>query len=87
MTISLALEELMIIVANKSMDHQGMLDVRILRTGEGGILRIRSQGRHYNPLNFAEGDMEYMGVDLIRQMAKRTEYQTTLGLNTLIVEI
>lgn len=87
MTISLALEELMIIVAEKSMNNQGTLDVRILRTDEGGIIRIRSGGRRYNPLEFEGEDLEYLGVGLIKQMAKHTEYQTTLGLNTLIVII
>lgn len=87
MTISLALEELMVIVAEKSMNNQGSLDVRILRTDEGGIIRIRSGGKHYNPLEFEDEDLEYLGVGLIKQMAKRTEYQTTLGLNTLIVFI
>ncbi|MBR5577481.1 MAG: hypothetical protein IKW28_00630 [Lachnospiraceae bacterium] len=87
MTISLALEELMIIMAEKSMDNRGFLDVRVLRTREGGILRIRSRGKHFNPLEFAENDMDYLGVSIIMQMAKNTIYQTTLGLNTLVVEI
>lgn len=87
MTISLALEELMVITAEKSMHHQGFMDVRILRTKEGGILRIRSEGKRYNSLEYAEAGMEYLGVNMIMKMAKRTEYQNTLGLNTLIVVI
>lgn len=87
MTINLALEELMIIVAEKSMNNKGTLDVRLVRTQEGGILRIRSQGKHFNPLKFAQNDMEYMGVAMIMRMARHTEYQTTLGLNTLLVVI
>ena len=87
MTISLALEELMVIVAEKSMNYQGFLDVRILRTGEEGILRIRSEGKRYNSLEYAKAGMEYLGVDMIIKMAKKTDYQYTLGLNTLIVII
>ena len=87
MTISLALEELMVITAEKSMHHQGFMDVRILRTKEGGILRIRSEGKRYNSLEYAEAGMEYLGVKMIMKMAKKTEYQNTLGLNTLIVVI
>ncbi|MCD7806449.1 MAG: MATE family efflux transporter [Lachnospiraceae bacterium] len=88
MTISLALEELMVITSEKSMDHQGTMDVRILRLPEGGILRIRSEGRRYNPLNDADDEnLEFLGVNMIKKMAKRTEYQSTLGLNTLIVYI
>lgn len=87
MTISLALEELMVITAEKSMHRQGFMDVRILRTGEGGILRIRSEGKRYNSLEYAEAGLEYLGVSMIMKMAKKTEYQNTLGLNTLIVVI
>ena len=87
MTISLALEELMVITAEKTMHHQGFMDVRILRTKEGGILRIRSEGKRYNSLEYAEAGMEYLGVKMIMKMAKKTEYQNTLGLNTLIVVI
>lgn len=87
MTISLALEELMVIIAEKSMHNQGSMDVRILRTKDGGILRIRSEGKRYNSLEYAEAGMEYLGVNMIMKMAKKTEYQNTLGLNTLIVMI
>ena len=87
MTISLALEELMVITAEKSMHYQGFMDVRILRTREGGILRIRSEGKRYNSLEYAEAGIEYLGVSMIMKMAKKTEYQNTLGLNTLIVVI
>jgi len=87
MTISLALEELMVIVAEKSMDNQGTMDVRILRTKEGGIIRIRSEGRRYNPLEFAEESLDYLGVSMIMKMAEKTEYHSILGLNTLIVFI
>lgn len=31
--------------------------------------------------------MEYLGVKMIMKMAKKTNYQNTLGLNTLIVVI
>ncbi|MCD8069604.1 MAG: hypothetical protein LUE87_12140, partial [Lachnospiraceae bacterium] len=80
MTISLALEELMVITAEKSMDNQGTMDVRILRLPEGGILRIRSEGRRYNPLKDAdEENLEFLGVNMIMKMARKTEYQSTLG--------
>ena len=87
MTISLALEELMVITSEKSMNGRGSMDVRLLRTEEGGILRIRSEGKRYNSLEYAEEGIEYLGVKMIMKMAKRTEYQNTLGLNTLIVVI
>lgn len=87
MTISLALEELMVITSEKSMDNQGSMDVRILKLPDGGVLRIRSEGRHFNPLELADDSLEYLGVNMITQMAKKTEYQSVLGLNTLVVHI
>ena len=63
------------------------MDLRILKTKEGAILRIRSGGEPFNPLEHAEDNLEYMGVAMIMKMAARTQYQSTLGLNTLIVEI
>lgn len=87
MTLSLAIEELLMIIAEKSLHNEGTMDLRILKTAEGAILRIRSEGEAFNPLVHAEGNLEYMGVGMIMKIASRTEYQSTLGLNTLIVEI
>ena len=87
MTLSLAVEELLMIIAEKSLHNEGTMDLRILKTAEGAILRIRSEGEAFNPLAHAEENMEYMGVGMIMNMASRTEYQSTLGLNTLLVEI
>lgn len=87
MTLSLALEELLIITADKTMKNVGTMDVRILRKENGALLRIRSEGEPYNPLEHMTENMDFMGVQMIVRMAVRTEYQSTLGLNTLIVEI
>ena len=87
MTLSLAIEELLMIIAEKSLHGEGTMDLRVLKTKEGAILRIRSEGKAFNPLVHAEDNMDYMGVGMIMKMASRTQYQSTLGLNTLIVEI
>lgn len=87
MTLSLAVEELLMITAEKSLQQKGTMDLRILKTREGAILRIRSGGEPFNPLEHAEDNLEYMGVSMIMKMATKTQYQSTLGLNTLIVEI
>lgn len=87
MTLSLALEELMMITAEKTLKNQGRMDVRILRIKDGALLRIRSEGIPYNPLEHEADNLDFMGVQMIMNMAIRTEYQSTLGLNTLIVEI
>ena len=87
MTLSLALEELLIITAEKTMKNIGTMDVRVLQRENGALLRIRSEGAPYNPLEHASENLDFMGVQMIMNMATRTEYQSTLGLNTLIVEI
>lgn len=87
MTLSLAVEELLMITAEKTLNNNGTMDLRILKTKEGAILRIRSEGKPFNPLEQAVDNLEYMGVGMIMKMATRTQYQSTLGLNTLIVEI
>ena len=87
MTLSLAMEELMMITAEKTLKNEGSMDVRILKSGVGTLLRIRAQGEPYNPLEHEKDNLDFIGVQMIVGMAKRTEYQSTLGLNTLIVEI
>lgn len=87
MTLSLAVEELLMITAEKTLQQSGTMDLRVLKTKDGAILRIRSEGKAFNPLEHAEDNLEYMGVGMIMKMARRTLYQSTLGLNTLIVEI
>lgn len=87
MTLSLALEELMMITAEKTLKNQGTMDVRILKIKDGALLRIRSEGEPYNPLEHEKDNLDFIGVQMIMGMATRTEYQSTLGLNTLVVEI
>lgn len=87
MTLSLAIEELLMITAEKTLHNKGNMDLRILQTKEGALLRIRAEGDPFNPLEQAADNLDFMGVQMIKNMAARIEYQSTLGLNTLIVEI
>ncbi len=63
------------------------MDVRVLAWDAKRILRIRSGGRRYNPIEAQDGSLEYMGVQMICALAKRTEYLSALGVNTLIIYI
>lgn len=87
MTVSLAIEELLMITAEKTLHNKGKMDLRILQLKEGALLRIRAEGDPFNPLEQDSDNLDFMGVQMIKNMASRTEYQSTLGLNTLIVEI
>lgn len=86
--ISLALEEILVIISEKSLGWQGTIDVRVLSEGGGGILRFRSAGKYYNPLELADSEgLDYLGIRMITGLAEKVEYQSTLGLNTLLVVI
>lgn len=86
--ISLSLEEILVIISEKSLGWQGTIDVRVLSEDDGGILRFRSAGKYYNPIESAESEqLDYLGIRMIIGLAKKVEYQSTLGLNTLLVEI
>lgn len=87
MTLSLAIEELLMITAEKTLHNEGNMDLRIMQMKDGALLRIRAAGDPFNPLDHGFDNLDFMGVQMIKNMATRTEYQSTLGLNTLIVEI
>ena len=63
------------------------MDVRVLAWDEKRIIRIRSGGRRYNPVEAQDGSLMYIGVKMICALAERTEYLSALGVNTLIIYI
>lgn len=85
MSISLAIEEMLMIISQKSLMGHGTIDVRLIKSNEDAILRIRSGGNRYNPIEEMSDDLDYMGVQMISKMAKKTEYLSSLGVNTLII--
>ena len=89
MCLSLAIEEILVIIADKSLGYKGEMDMRVFKHGDDIILRIRSGGNYYNPFdhNNEEEKLDYLGVDMIEKMAQKIDYQSTLGINTLLVYI
>lgn len=87
MVISLALEELLTIITQNSRPPDGFADVRLLVWNDKRIIRIRAAGKRYNPIETQDGSLDYMGVKMICGLAKRTEYLSALGVNTLIIYI
>lgn len=82
MRISLAMEEIMTLIADKS-EGSVQFDLRIYSL-QGIIgIRIRYGGNGFNPLSYADDDEEYMGVRLIESMCEQTLYQRTFGTNTV----
>lgn len=87
MVVGLAAEEIMMIITEKSLKTGSDIDVRVLSSNDTGILRIRSGGERYNPLAVQDESDEYMGIRMIKGLAKKVDYQSALGVNTLTVVI
>ena len=87
MMLNLAIEELLHLTAEKTLHHEGIMELRILQVEKGAILRIRAEGEPFNPLEYVDDNVDFMGILMIKHMAVRTSYQSTLGMNTLIVEV
>lgn len=85
MAVSLAIEEILWIISQKSLLEKGQIDVRVLRYKDQGIIRIRSGGKRYNPIEAKDDSMDYMGVHLIEKLSTKMEYCSFLGINTLMI--
>lgn len=82
MRISLAMEEIMTLIAGKN-ERTVEFDLRVyFLQGVIGI-RIRYGGEDFNPLAYTDNDMEYMGIQMIENMCEQTFYQRTFGTNTV----
>ncbi len=85
MAISLAIEEILMIISQKSLMGEGTMDLRVLENGDNAIVRVRSGGARYNPIEEMTDNLDYMGVQMINKMAEKIEYLSSLGVNTLII--
>jgi Na+-driven multidrug efflux pump len=87
MRISLAMEEIMTLIAKKN-EEKVEFDLRVYSL-QGVIgIRIRYSGNDFNPLNFADdGDEDYMGIRMIENMVEKALYQRTFGTNTMQILI
>lgn len=82
MKISLALEEMMMLISAKD-ESAVTFDLRVyFLQGVIGI-RIRYGGHAFDPLTYADNDDEYLGIRLIESMCEQTLYQRTFGTNTV----
>lgn len=91
MRISLAIEEILTVMAEQSLDKTGgSFDVRAFAVDGSIGLRIRCGGKRFNPLTLLESDEldeSLLGLRLISGMAKKLEYLTTFGVNSFFVQI
>jgi Na+-driven multidrug efflux pump len=91
MRISLALEELLVVIAENCKPEY--VNVRILIHDGAIILSLRNTGAKFNPVEYAQnvgGDkkMDVMGVNMVLKLAVSVDYRSTFGVNnnTIVLE-
>jgi Na+-driven multidrug efflux pump/anti-sigma regulatory factor (Ser/Thr protein kinase) len=94
MAISLAIEEIVVLITNHATNSgkKELIDIRIIRTASGIIMRIRDGGNQFNPIEYnnlhgEELESDALGIAMITKITKKVEYNRTFGINNLILEI
>ena len=84
MRISLAIEEVMTMIVQENPDTAVRFDVRVFSLQEALGIRIRYDGKAYNPFDQRKPhDEQYLGIQLIADMMETIVYQRTFGVNTV----
>ena len=84
MRFSLALEEVMTMIVQENPDAAVRFDVRVFSLQDTLGIRIRYDGREYNPFDQRRSRGEaYLGIQLIADMMETVVYQRTFGVNTV----
>lgn len=88
MRVSLALEEMMTLITQFNPEQSLSFDVRVFAM-QGVIgIRIRYGGIDFNPLDSKyEDDERFMGIQMVRGLVETTVYQSTFGVNSLLILI
>lgn len=84
MRLSLAIEEVMTMIVQENPNTAVRFDVRVFSLQEALGIRIRYDGRPYNPFDQRKShDEQYLGIQLIAGMMETVVYQRTFGVNTV----
>ena len=62
------------------------IDLKIIMKEENIILRIRDNGKAFNPMSAEDSD-DRTGMDRIRQMITEIDYKNAVGMNDLMIVI
>lgn len=88
MRVSLALEEMMTLITQFNPDSTLSFDVRVFSVQGVTGIRIRYGGIDFNPLAEEYADDErFMGIQMVRNLVEETVYQSTFGINSLLILI
>jgi len=92
MAISLSIEELLVSIGKHSLenDAEQTINVRLLIYEDMVVMRIRSAGKPFNPVEYHEcneDDLDSLGIDMILKIADNVHYSATFGVNNITVII
>lgn len=88
MVISLALEEIMTLMRERSLAADEGIFIRLAIYENETILTLRTGGKYYNVLEALDEDSDaYLGIRMIKALASDVDYQSTLGMNSFTVKI
>ncbi len=88
MRVSLALEEMMTLITSINDPQRILFDIRVYAVSSEIGIRIRYNGKKFNPLSSEDGeddDMLYMGIRMLQRLVKKVDYLDTFGMNTLLI--
>lgn len=84
MRLSLALEEVMTMIVSENQEAVVRFDVRAFSAQQDMGIRIRYDGKAYNPFDQRRaGEERYLGIEMISNMMETIVYQRTFGVNTI----
>ena len=92
MAISLAIEEILVVIFDKSKPESANLRILIVADSDVIILRVRCGGKLFNPVDYArkaspDEALEIMGVNMILKLAVSLDYRNTFGVNNTTIII
>lgn len=64
------------------------IDINVKVLASEVVMRIRDDGKLYNPLEFEEGKEEDIAdnITIVKKIASEVEYERTMGMNNLIIK-
>ena len=89
---AIAVEEMTVNIATRSLGQPYDLDVRIRKAGEHVLISLRDNGVPFNPLEYTPEEQDRQayktdGIILLKVLAKDIRYNRVLSLNQTTVEI
>jgi Na+-driven multidrug efflux pump/anti-sigma regulatory factor (Ser/Thr protein kinase) len=66
---------------------KGSIDILVRLTAEELILRIRDDGKLFNPLSYRPEETEFAigGIEVVKRLSGSMDYDTNLGFNTTVI--